>query len=281
MGTGNLVWLASYPKSGNTWIRILLANYKHAKNEPVDINLLDSSIISSSRVLFDTYSPLASSDLTFEEIDILRPKVYQAYQKELNHVQIIKTHDAYTFNAHSKPIFPEKATKGVIHVVRNPLDVAVSFAFHMGVDFDKAIADMQNPNKLLAGKKNKLNQQLRQILLSWSQHFETWNHCGMPYLLVRYEDLKTDTHNELIRIVNFLYGSCDLGLIDKAVEHSRFERIKAIEEEKGFKEKPVAAERFFRKGEVKDYLNHLTEEQIQTVCKGHKSVREQLRYNLI
>ncbi|HJX72016.1 MAG TPA: hypothetical protein VJ346_08695, partial [Bacteroidales bacterium] len=68
-----IVWLASYPKSGNTWFRIFLTNLLNHTNEPVDINNLYPSTIASSRSLFDEATGLESSDLTLDEIELLRP----------------------------------------------------------------------------------------------------------------------------------------------------------------------------------------------------------------
>jgi len=73
----NIVWLASYPKSGNTWIRILLSNYLSKDEKAIDINKINASVISSSRSIFDENLPFLSSDLTFEEIDNIRPQIYK------------------------------------------------------------------------------------------------------------------------------------------------------------------------------------------------------------
>ncbi|MDX9697324.1 MAG: hypothetical protein RBT49_16150, partial [Bacteroidales bacterium] len=82
MSKKNIVWLASYPKSGNTWFRVFLTNLLNEKTEPAHINDLTETSISSSRKIFDDYTGLSSSDLSFDEIDKLRPDVYRMQSDE-------------------------------------------------------------------------------------------------------------------------------------------------------------------------------------------------------
>ena len=72
-----IIWLASYPKSGNTWIRLFLDNIRSGSDQPADINHISVSRIASSRALFDQYAGINSSDLNDDEIERYRPQVYR------------------------------------------------------------------------------------------------------------------------------------------------------------------------------------------------------------
>jgi len=92
-----IIWLASYPKSGNIWLWIFLTNLRRDGEEPVNINELDGGPIASARALFDEATGIESSDLTPEEIDRLRPGVYEQLATGANETLFLKVHDAYTY----------------------------------------------------------------------------------------------------------------------------------------------------------------------------------------
>jgi hypothetical protein len=277
MPNKNIIWLASYPKSGNTWVRIFLANYLNQK--PVDINAIDSSIISSSRHLFDNYSGILSSDLSHDEIDMQRPLFYQKISEETNDVQFIKTHDAFTLNTQNKAIFPETISKGVIYIVRNPLDVAVSFAYHLGIDPNISASNLNKETFQLAGKSNRLNKQFRQKLLSWSDHYLSWKHSGMNFLLIRYEDLLENPILEFKKIIEFIDWELNQKRLLKAIEDSSFTKLKHQELENNFKEKPIKSKHFFRKGGIGNWKEELNSESISMLYLKHREVIQALNYS--
>ncbi|NJK96875.1 MAG: sulfotransferase domain-containing protein, partial [Bacteroidales bacterium] len=122
-----IIWLASYPKSGNTWFRAFLANLLHPGDKPADINELEGGPIASSRALFDEATGLSSSDLTPAEIENLRPFVYRYIARNSTEIIFHKIHDAYTLTSEGVALVPAEATRCAIYFVRNPLDVAVFF----------------------------------------------------------------------------------------------------------------------------------------------------------
>src|SRR6056297_2681752 len=117
----NIVWLASYPKSGNTWFRVFLSNLFSESPEPASINDLHHTPIASARQPFDEATGLPSSDMTFEEVDRLRPEVYRYQAKEAGELQFRKVHDAYTYLEDGSPLFPPDVSKAAIYFIRNPL----------------------------------------------------------------------------------------------------------------------------------------------------------------
>lgn len=137
---GNIIWLASYPKSGNTWFRAFLSSLLSKTDAPVDINCLEGGPIFSARAVFDSTTFIQSSDLLPDEIDNLRPLVYEELSRKAADRLFIKAHDAYTYLDNGRPLFPSNATGGAIYLIRNPLDVAVSYANHLSCDLEKAIS---------------------------------------------------------------------------------------------------------------------------------------------
>ena len=139
-----IVWLASYPKSGNTWLRAFLVNYLDNTSQAANINDLRMPI-AASIPLFNSFSGIEAAELTHDEVDQLRPEVYAKYADseiglEANDLKFFKTHDAYTSLSDGRPLFPTAVTRGIIYIIRNPLDIAVSLSHFISKPIDEAIS---------------------------------------------------------------------------------------------------------------------------------------------
>lgn len=278
---GNIIWLASYPKSGNTWLRIFLNNLLSGKDEPVDINALhETGSISSARKLFDEMIGVDSADLTLEEIDYYLPKVHQMRSEELTEKQFIKTHDAFTKNKEGKWIIPIAATYKAIYLVRNPLDVCVSFSHHSGhTNFDKMVKQMASAEMTLAASKKGQNNQLHQYMGSWTDHVNSWANLPKDKLLVvRYEDMKLQTQATFTKIVRFVGLQHSEVEITAALEKSKISRLQEMEAEKGFRENIHKKTPFFRKGIIGSWREELSEEQANQIIEDHRELMIQYDY---
>ncbi|HJX71832.1 MAG TPA: sulfotransferase domain-containing protein [Bacteroidales bacterium] len=274
-----IVWLASYPKSGNTWFRIFLTNLLNHTNEPANINNLYPSTIASSRSLLDEATGLESSNLTLDEIELLRPQVYRYVAETSSEILYHKIHDAWISLPDGNTLVPEEVTKAVLYFIRNPLDVAISFAHHSATTIDKAIEMMNNSQYAFCGRETKLHNQTRQRLLSWSEHVASWiDQSGLPLLVMRYEDILTDTFAVFKDALKFCGIEATDEKICKSIEFSSFENIKKQEQEKGFREKAAKSESFFRKGISGDWKYVLTKEQIDKIVSRHKKMMERFGY---
>ena len=171
---GNIYWLASYPKSGNTWMRILLTNYFRNADRPADINSLDGGPIASARQVFDDHVGIEASDLTQDEIERYRPFVYELMSAQATEPLFLKVHDAYTYTPYGYPLISKVATAGVIYLLRNPLDVAVSFAHHANSSVERMVGKMGEADYAFVDNPHRLHNQLRQRLLTWSGHVSSW-----------------------------------------------------------------------------------------------------------
>lgn len=236
-------------------------------------------MISSSRTPFDELTGLSSSDLSDDEIDLMRPDYYRAFTKSVRNTPFIKTHDKYHRNDKGEWLFPADASQAAVYLVRNPLDVAVSYAHHGGHgDYAKTIGNMNDPSHFLAGG---VKNQIRQKMGSWSDHFLSWNdQREIPIILVKYEDMLADTAGQLQRVVEFcgMRTPDDETNIVRAVENSEFQKLQKKEKDTGFRERPVKAQRFFRSGRSGEGEEKLSDELKQSLINENKSVMVKLGY---
>lgn len=273
-----IIWLVSYHKSGNTWFRTFVSNLISEKDEPVNINSLLTDGIASGRELFDEMAGVESSDLTFEEIDELREKVYTMLAEISPKKQFIKVHDAYTYINDNKPMFPNYKSK-CIYILRNPLDVAVSFSFHLSETIDETIKCMKNSSYSFCGKNYKLYNQLRQQMLSWSGHVKSWVECcEMPIHIIRYEDMLSNPFETFKKAVEFMEIESSDEKIKKAIEFSDFKILKKQEEQSSFSEKPPGIKSFFREGKSRSWEKYLSKEQIDDIISEHGEIMKKFRY---
>lgn len=278
--SGNIYWLASYPKSGNTWMRILLTNYLRNAEQPADINHLDGGPIASARQTFDDNVGVEASDLTQDEIERYRPYVYETLSDAAQEPVFLKVHDAFTLTPEGIPLMSKRATAGVLYLLRNPLDVSVSFAHHSAQPVERAVENMNDPDFAFVDNPHRLHNQLRQRLLTWSHHVTSWvDEPGLRVLVVRYEDMRADPISGFTEVIRFCGLDTDPERIAKAVDFSRFERVKSQEEEHGFGEKMPRAESFFRKGVVGSWREGLSEEQAAQLVAQHGDVMRRFGYD--
>lgn len=274
-----IVWLASYPKSGNTWFRAFLSALLNPGQPTIDINNLHDATIASSRQLFDEMAGVPSADLTPAEIDRLRPLVYRRNALESDEIVYHKVHDCWKTLPDGTPLFPADITLAVLYFIRNPLDVAVSFSHHLPASIDHTIDIMNNPEYAFCHRTDILYNQLRQQLHTWSGHVTSWvDHSGLPLLVLRYEDMKADSFTTFSKAVTFIGLKATPAAIKKAIEQTSFDRLKQQEAEKGFSEKSARAESFFRKGLVGDWKNVLTPGQVKRITSAHTEVMHRFGY---
>jgi hypothetical protein len=293
-GVMRTVWLASYPKSGNTWLRLLIANLSATK--PVDINdLPERGGIASARGPFDYLLLIDSGLLTHDEADCLRPRVYEElasgaqddeYDKlETPHpVRFVKVHDAYTLTPKGEPLLAgRRGADGAIVIVRDPRDVAPSLANHNRSTIDDAIGFMNKTDAGFCATRKRQHIQLRQQLPGWSGHIASWlDQSDIPVHLIRYEDLKADTVAILSRALAFAGRAASDEEIRRAVAFADFAELKNQETDRGFREAPrrQPGVPFFRRGEAGGWRDELTGEQVARIEAEHAPMMLRLGYAL-
>lgn len=292
-------WLASYPKSGNTWFRLVVANLHGAQDTPADINNLpERGGIASARQPFDNILLVESGILTHDEVDRMRPMLYRhmAQEQEADFdgslqiseeddridtkVGLVKVHDSYTMTDRAEPLMGgAQAAGGAILIVRDPRDVAPSLANHSARGIDQAIADMADPGfAFCAGRSGQPNQ-LRQKLLSWSEWHASWlDQTDIPVHLMRYEDMQSDPVAAIGAALEFAGRPACRTALERAVELARFDRLQSMEAEAGFREAPTGRT-FFRKGIAGGWRSELSEAQVAQIESDHADMMARLGYH--
>lgn len=277
-----LLWLASYPKSGNTWIRLFLRALALKPNQKLNINQLYGFEIASSLRWVEEGLGIDISELSQDEIDLLRPMAYQQLaldeQAKKEPPRIHKIHDAYSYLPNGLALIPQEATNRAIVLVRNPLDIAVSYAHHNNTSTNQSIDLLCDKNHFLGNNTGQHSNQLRQHLWSWSEHVESWLAADIKKLVIRYEDLKLNQIKTFTEIAHFYQLEYSPGTIRNAVHQTSFNRIKKLEDENGFVEKPLKTDHFFRKGIIGDWQNELSKEQINRIIEANQSTMYKMGY---
>lgn len=266
-----IVWIASYPKSGNTWVRVFLHHLiRQAAGRPLEDHDLDDLSRTSRSVTgrVDLFERFLGKPVTIAspiEIAEARPRVQQAIMEAANGLVFAKTH-SFLGRLFNYPLINRSASAGGVYVVRNPLDVAVSLAFHLDASFDGAIRSMAATLNASVGSESAVPE----IWGSWSENVASWTVDPPPVILiVRYEDLLADPRERFTEIVEHMSLDATPEQIDEAIALASFERLQAEEEARGFAERPESAGRFFREGRAGQWREQLSAEQVARIVADH------------
>lgn len=270
-----IVWLASYPKSGNTWMRAFLANLFIDAPEPVNINDLPNFAYGDARAdLYEQASGKPLEELSDSDIHKLRPAVARLIASARPDAVFAKTHNAVT-ELEGVPTIPPDSTAGAIYIVRNPLDTAISYAHHFAMEPAQAIEAMNSDiNQIVT-----VDRSVFQFLGSWHGHVASWLDApGLNSHLVKYEDLLRNPVKAFGGVVSYLKLPRDPARLKKAVRFSSFKVLKAQEQKGGFRERSKANDQFFRSGSSGGWRQVFTDEQVAKVIEYQGDMMRRLGY---
>ncbi len=281
MNLQRIIWISSYPKSGNTWVRTFLANYFQPKGKALDINSLRRFTTADVRQdFFDRAAGRPFRAATFDEWLQMRPKALRLIAESKQGHHFVKTH-CQIHRIGPVDLIPPELTAAAIYVLRNPFDVAPSLARHMSVDIDQAIARMLDRAAIDANPNNIL-----EVVGRWDDHIRTWTGApGLPRHVMRYEDISADPEGAYRELFRFLRVPVDVDQLKRTLELTSFDALRRQEEEKGFVERPPQMERFFHRGRPGGWREELTPEQVarlrdgfgETLDKWYPELREETR----
>ena len=231
-----IIWLASYPKSGNTWVRGFIISLLYTADGTS--NLEDFKKINQY--------PLKShfENLTSNFNDITKFKKYYHKSQDIinldNKIKILKTHNAL-LNVDGDNFSSTKNTLGVIHIVRDPRTVVTSLKHHYSVpDFEKAKEFLFDEKRIVFGNFDKKDYPLPTLLASWKTHYLSWKQVKLNYLLIKYENLLNNPIQEFSKISNYFSKLLNKKFSEKKIKNSiksnSFNNLKKMEELKGFGE---------------------------------------------
>jgi hypothetical protein len=263
---GGIVWVASYPKSGNTWIRAFLHNLIFRTEESYDINQINLlSVGDSARGWFEEFLNETPADWSMGETAAARPRVHAKIASLTDGLIFVKTHNALVTHAGAPMITPE-LTAGAIYIIRNPLDIVVSMSHYFDMDLDSAVTVMNQSFE----PRPPDEKVVYQMWGSWSENVATWTRkLDAALFVMRYEDLLADSFIPISALVKFLYLRPTRRELERAVDNSSFERLQAQELELGFVEMPSSSGRFFRKGVAGQWKEILTKNQVRAIVNAH------------
>ena len=263
-----IVWISSYPKSGNTWIRTFISTYYLSSDDKFDFNMLKNIRQFPHEKFFnkkitDINSAINNWDLAQNNINLKNELIF------------LKTHAALV-KINNIPFTNNKNTLGAIYVVRDPRNVVTSIANHYQLTFDESLEFMTNKKKFLMKKNDPSNFGNFTFLNSWSEHYKSWLYTKQFNLLfIKYEDLEDDTLNTFKKIVKFLNKitkkneNVDTDRITKIIDTISFETLKKKENEEGFPEAIVNNKKktinFFYLGKENKWQKLLSSKQIDTI----------------
>jgi hypothetical protein len=217
-----VIWIASYPKSGNTWIRFLLAAYAHGQIKDLEAR---SAIVLEFPYYYGASRRANESPATLWETLLHQQQRYPTPPPDFPRGLFLKTHLA----ASDRHPFIERTQRAIL-VVRNPRDAALSAINYFRWTGEREIADPRAfPCSFLAPGGDP--HWKRDGYGTWLGHAQSWLKVkGFPVHLIRYEDLHRDPVSELKRIIQFLEAPCDHARVRRAVELASFENLRKLEE---------------------------------------------------
>jgi len=241
----NLVWLASYPKSGNTWLRIFLANYFFGDDKPVSINRIHRLGVTDAAG--ELYRRVAGPGFRPEDPAAalqLRGRMLDWVSRTGSDVIFVKTHALNETVAGCKMI-PPALTRAAIYVLRDPRDVVISYARHFGVTHDRATEILGTRLARIAPSDTSVGQ----VTGSWSENVASWAAAkDFPVLVLRYEDMLTGPVQAFGQVLEHIGFPADGARLDRATRFSAFDELQAQEARHDFLEHGRTKARFFHTG---------------------------------
>jgi hypothetical protein len=273
---GQLVWIASYPKSGNTWIRAFLHNYIRQPDAPYDINrLTDLTAADTNAERYHRYDPRPASQYTIADVQRMRRLVHHDLTALDSTLVFVKTHNAKLQVAGAPLITPE-VTAGTIYIVRDPRDVAVSYSRHRGRSIDDTIAFMADAEAATGGTDAKVYERFG----SWSEHVHSWTSSSDPRVhVVRYEALVNAPEATFGPQIRWLGQEPPQERLNRIARFSAFGVLRAQEQADGFKERVAESTGpFFGTGQPGHWRTVLRPAQQAQIERDHGTMMRRFGY---
>lgn len=257
----NLIWLASYPKSGNTWARSFLGNFLQPTGKALSINELSS--ITTSDIRKDWFNKAAGGHFAGESMNewvAMRSKVLQLINKSSQGSRFVKTHSKI-MKIEGHDLIAPSVTAAAICIIRNPFDVAVSFARHLDISHDQVIDRLTDTRSITTTDNGIL-----EVLGRWDDHIQSWTKTpGLPRHVMRYEDMIDNPKMAFKGLLKFIQVPAEYDRLQKTLKETSFKALQAQEEKDGFKEKPPEMKRFFASGKAGGWVDVLTPQQVERI----------------
>ena len=275
-----IIWLASYPKSGNTWVRLFLNSLIFTKDTNVNINDIKIEQFPSRKYFNGITNNIDDMEEFMQYCNIAQSKLNLDSK-----IKFFKTHNAF-WRTGIYSFTDDKNTMGIIHIVRDPRNVITSIKNHYNYEnYEKALKFMEDEKNIIGIKGSTKEMDLPTLISSWKTHYNSWKNLTTlksRYILIKYEDLLKDPVNEFNKICFFINKISKLKFSEKnilkAVENTNFENLKIQEQSKGFKEAPKNNNKFFYLGPSNVWQNLLDKNIKDRLESNFKQEMQDLSY---
>ena len=264
-----IIWIASYPKCGNTWVRSLLSAYYFSKDGEFNFDLLKN------------IKQFPSIDFFQKKIDSIEEASanwipIQKKIKETKKVYFLKTHNVFGSYKGNNFTSPEY-TLGVINIVRDPRNVITSLMNHFSIKEEEAFKLISNENRNLRDRNDQDNYATYSFISSWNNNYNSWKFTkNINKILIKYEDLENDIEKSFTKIIEFTNkimrkdNKINIKKLKKSIETTKFDLLKKKEEKEGFDEAIYSSDNgktkpFFNLGKNNDYKKLLKKETVQSI----------------
>ena len=275
-----ILWISSYPKSGNTWVRTFLSTYYFSKNSEFNFNLLKNIKQFPHEKFFN--QKINNIQSAIDNWDKAQTKI-----NSINKFIFLKTHSALV-KINNTPFTSKKHTAGGIYIVRDPRNVITSMSNHYQLDFDETLKFMTDEKKFLIDNNKYNNFANFTFLNSWSNHYKSWmENKQFDTLFIKYEDLEKNTKDTFFLILKFINNTkgindkIDIDRMCKIISSIDFKKLQTKEEKEGFPESIAANNnkiKFFYLGKRNKWKNILSANQINLVNRIFRKDLEKLGY---
>ena len=281
-----IIWLASYPKSGNTWMRSFLISLMSKNKDGLKLkDLKNIRQFPSKRQYINL-----GINIDFNNFDEVS-KYWDIVQSKINSdkkIRFFKTHNAFC-KIKENLFTNSKNTLGVIHIVRDPRNVISSVNNHYqhnSLEESKSFL-IDKTKGISKDGTGKIDIALPQVIGSWQTHYNSWKIINKNYLLVKYESLINSPYDEFYKVAKYLENSINIKFDDKqikyAIEASSFEKLEELEKKEGFTESMIDKKtgkrrKFFFLGPKNNWKNLLDEKIVFSIEKEFKKEMKELGY---
>ena len=279
-----IIWLASYPKSGNTWVRHFLASLIYSNQGKNGLDKLGFILQYPKK---DQFERLVSDLNDFNQIRKNWIRSQNIINSD-NKIKIFKTHHSLS-TLNEDNFTNEENTLGAIYIVRDPRNVISSILYHFNLtNIEEALNFLKDEKKFIGNLKNKTNYPLLTLIGSWKSNYNSWKHIGKNFLLVKYEDLILNPNNEFKRIANHISKLINIKFseeqIKQSVEESSFKNLSNLEDKNGFVESIKSSEnkkkKFFNLGPKNNWKEILDKKYVKEIENSFNSEMKELGYIL-
>lgn len=263
-----LNFVTSFPKSGNTWVRLVCFAYLTGD---VSFEAITSRGDHNSQVWHETAIIPAQEMCPGGQVQT-RPSVLYGLAMRYGSEPMKSHHGCFEIGGF--PLWHEHWTHKVVVPVRDPRDVCCSVADYYDKTYEGAAEFMNTENLHISnGEGAPLHW-----VDTWSEHVLSWMESDLDVYMVRYEDMIDDDVGVLTDVLRFLYGTVDEERAANAVRECRFSKLQEKEEEEGFPETQDEQDKFFRRGEAGSWEDELPANVAEKIVSDHADVMKELGY---